>query len=237
MSYNYNSYTQALCTLMVTSTADANFVAIEPSIIDYAEQRIYRELDLQETQITVASQLTASNRSLTLPSSGGTFIVTDYINVYTPAGTTSSNGTRNTLVPASRETIDMLFPSAIIGTSLPQMFAMVSPTQAILGPSPDQSYSVEVVGTVRPTPLSSSNQTTILTTYLPDLFMAASMVFASGYMRNFGSQADNPQMAQSWETQYQLLKASADAEAVRQKFAGWGWTADSASPQANSRRT
>lgn len=232
MTYTYDSYTQALMTLMVTSSADTSFVAIQPSIIDYAEQRIYRELDLQQTQVTVPSQLTANTRSLTLPSSAGTFIVTDYINVYTPVGTTSSNGTRNVLVPASRETIDVLFPSAVVGTSLPQMFAMTDPTTAILGPSPDQAYGVDVVGTIRPTPLSSSNTTTILTTYLPDLFMAASMVFASGYMRNFGSQADNPAQAQSWENQYQLLKQSADAEAVRQKYASWGWTADSVSNQA-----
>lgn len=237
MSYTYDSYTQALCTLMVTSTADSNFVAIQPSIIQAAEQRIYRELDLQETQITVSSQLTASDRNLTLPSTGGTFIVTDYINVYTPVGTTSSNGTRNTLVPASRETIDMLWPSATAGTTVPRMFAMVSPTQAIFGPAPNDAYTVDIIGTVRPTPLSSSNTTTILTTYLPDLFMAASMVFASGYMRNFGSQADNPQMAQSWENQYQLLKASADLEAARQKFAGWGWTPDNPSAVANAKRT
>lgn len=237
MTYTYDTYTQALCTLMVTSTADASFVAIQPSIIDYAEQRIYRELDLQDTQVTVPSQLTANDRNLTLPSSAGTFIVTDYITVYTPVGTTSSNGTRNVLVPASRETIDTLFPSAVIGTSIPQMFAMVNATEATLGPSPDQAYSVDVVGTVRPTPLSSSNQTTILTSYLPDLFIAASMVFASGYMRNFGAQADNPQMSQSWETQYQTLKQSADFEAARQKFAGWGWTSDDPSPIANTKRT
>lgn len=235
--YTYDTYTQALTTLMVTSTADVNFVAIEPSIIDYAEQRIYRELDLQITQVTVPSQLSANSRDLTLPSSAGTFIVTDYINVYTPAGTTSSNGTRNMVVPASRETIDMLWPSGIVGSTLPQMFAMVNPTDAIFGPAPDQAYNVDVVGTIRPTALSSSNQTTILTTYLPDLFMAASMVFASGYMRNFGAQADNPQMSQSWEGQYQLLKASADAEAARQVYAGWGWTAQSVSQTANVKRT
>ena len=77
--------------------------------------------------------------------------------------------------------------------------------------------------------LPISNTTTILTTYVPDLFMAASMVFASGYMRNFGSQADDPRMSQSWENQYQLLKASAQTELARQRFESWGWS--SGSPQ------
>jgi hypothetical protein len=59
--------------------------------------------------------------------------------------------------------------------------------------------------------------------------MAASMVFASGYMRNFGSQADDPRMSQSWESQYQLLKASAQTEQARQRFESWGWS--SGNPQ------
>jgi len=236
MSYTYDSYNTALQTLIVASTADANYNAILPSIITYAEQRIYRELDLQQTQVTIASQVSSGNRSLTFPSSV-TAIVTDYINFYTPVGTTSSNGTRNTAVPASRETIDMLWPSGQTNTAVPQMFAMVDPTVAIFGPAPDQAYAVDIVSTIRPTPLSSGNQTTILTTYLPDLFVAASMVFASGYMRNFGSQSDNPQMAASWESQYQLLKQSADAEAARQKFAGWGWTSEDVSQTATVKRT
>ena len=69
MSYTYATYTAALAELMVMPSTDPNFVAIEPSIIDYAEQRIYRELDLLGTNITDSTAtLTASNRNFTLPS-------------------------------------------------------------------------------------------------------------------------------------------------------------------------
>jgi hypothetical protein len=238
VSYNYSQYTTYLTDLMVTSTADTNFVNIQPAIIDYAEQRVYREMNLLATEITVASALSSGVRTLALPTtSQGTFVTTRYIKVYTPVGTTSTNGTAVVLTPVSRELIDELWPTAVSFNAIPTMFAMVDPTDAIFGPSPDQSYNVDVVGHIRPTPLSSGNPTTVLTTYLPDLFLAASMVFASGYMRNFGAQADNPQQAQSWENQYQLLKTSADGEQVRQKFAGWGWTADSISQAANVKRT
>ena len=50
------------------------------------------------------------------------------------------------------------------------------------------------------------------------------MVFASGYQKNFGSQSDDPKMAMSWEDQYQKLMASANAEELRKKWAGPGWT-------------
>ena len=210
MSYTYATYTAALAELMVTPVGDPNFVAIEPSIIDYAEQRIYRELDLLGTNITDATAtLTASNRNFTLPSGQGTFIVVDYINVLTPVGSTAANGTRTPLIPMSRDTIDVIYPSGQTATGVPQYFGMIDPGTVMLAPSPNAAYATEVIGTIRPAPLSSTNTTTILTSYVPDLFMAASMVFASGYMRNFGSQADDPRMSQSWESHYQLLKVSA----------------------------
>ena len=120
-------------------------------------------------------------------------------------------------------------------TGLPQYYGLfgsqlsnVNELTYVIAPSPDQNYTVEVVGTVQPVALSNTNPTTFLTEYLEDLFLAASMVFASGYMRDFGSQSDNPQQAQSWEAQYQGLIKSAEMEEVRKKFAGPGWTSLSA---------
>lgn len=237
MSYTYTTYSAALATLMSTATTQPDFVAILPSIIDYAEQRIYRELDLFATNVTdTSATLAANTRSLTLPTSIGTFIVIGNINVLTPAGSTPTTGTRNPVQPSSRDVVDLLYPNGSTATGVPVLFAMTDPGTAIFGPPPDANYPVEVVGTQRPNPLTASNTTTILTTYLPDLFMAASMVFASGFMRNFGSQGDDPKMAQSWEGQYQLLKASAQTEQARQNFASWGWTSETPSPTANAPR-
>lgn len=238
MSYTYDTYTSALTVLMVTSTADSNFVAIEPSIIDYAEQRIYRELDLLDTTVTVAGTLNSSTKTFALPTTAGSPIVTQYVKVFTPVGTTSSNSSATTIVltPTSREFIDVAYPSVTAYSTVPRYFATLSSSLISLGPAPNLNYGMEWVGTIRPTALSSTNQTTLLTTYVPDLFMAASMVFASGYMRNFGSQADNSQMAQSWESQYQILKGSASIETLRQKFDSWGWTSENPSPVAKAKR-
>jgi hypothetical protein len=237
MSYTYTTYSAALATMMSTDPTQADFIAIRPSIIDYAEQRIYRELDLFATNVTdTSATLSANTRSLTMPTSIGTFIVIGNINVLTPVGSSPATGTRNPVQSTSRDVIDLLYPSGSTANGVPQYFAMIDPGTAMFGPAPDANYPVEIVGTQRPNPLTASNTTTILTTYLPDLFMAASMVFASGFMRNFGSQADDPKMATSWEGQYQLLKASAQTEQQRQNFASWGWTSETPSPVANAPR-
>lgn len=239
MALDYDTYKSQLANLMVVPSTDSNFTTFLPGCITYAEQRIYRELDLLYTQITDASteSITSSgNRNFTLPTTNGTFITVDYLNVITPAGTQSSVGTRVPLTPVSPNYIDMVYPSGQTTTSTPEYFARRSDTDVVFGPPPDAAYYVEVVGVQRPAALSSANSSTILTQYVPDLFMAASMVFASAYMRDFGAQADNAQMSQSWELQYQTLMKSAAVEQARAKFESEGWTSESPSPAATPPR-
>jgi hypothetical protein len=108
----------------------------------------------------------------------------------------------------------MLWPqeSAPTTTSVPAYYAHVTDTTIVVGPplgSAAGTATVEVVGTITPDALSVSNTTTYLSTNYPDLLLAASMIFISGYQRNFGAQADNPQQAQSWTAQYMTLLESA----------------------------
>lgn len=237
MSLNYTTYVSQLANLMVITSTDANFLTFLPGCIDYAEQRIYRELDLLYTQTTDATtQVSSGNRNFTLPTGAGTFITVDNLNIITPANTAATTGSRVPLMPVDRSFIDLVYPSGQTNTGTPAYFAMASNTQIILGPPPDGAYYAEVVGTQRPAALSSANSSTILTQYVPDLFMAASMVFASGYMRDFGGQADNPGMSASWEAQYQTLFKSAGVEQARAKFESEGWTSQQPSPVATPPR-
>ena len=233
--YTYTTYVEALTDLMsIQSTSDPSFTTILPSIIEYAENRIQRDMDMLATFTTdTSSTLTANNRSFTLPSQ---IQVLQQINVLSPYTATFTTGTRNPLLPVTKEFLDAVYGSDT-GTATPQYFAMIDPTTVIVGPWPNQAYPVEVVGTQNLTSLytlgqTDPNATTYISVDLPDLFMAASMVYGSGYQQNFGAQSDNPQMAQSWENQYQLLLKGADAEDERRKFAAAGWT--SYSPTALS---
>jgi hypothetical protein len=218
MALDYATWVATMANLTVIDANDPNFVQILPSAIDYAEQRLYRELDLLNTVTRDTGQLTVGTRTFTLPSNLGRFVVTNGMNVITPSVTTTpDDGTRNQMVPVSRDVLDMIWPSTT-GAGLPKQYAMITDQQVIVGPAPDAAYTVEVIGTIRPTPLSASNTTSYLTLYLPDLFEAASMVFMSGYMRNFGSQADDPKLAVSWESQYQALFSTANIGPHRGRF-------------------
>lgn len=233
--YTYATYQTALAQLMVVPNAnvsDPNFVAILPSIIDYAEQRIYRELDVLAATLAQTVTATASKRFLSLAGLASLFVTVEDVNIITPVSqTVPDSGTRNQCRPVSKEYLDAVWNSAT-GATVPTEFAMITNESLILGPWPDQAYTVEIVGKIRPLPLYTPSQSegTFLSLYLPDLFMAASMVFASGYQKNFGSQADNPQMAMSWETQYLKLYASANSEETRKKFHGWAMASSEPTP-------
>src|SRR4051812_48127323 len=187
MPLNYTTYTAQLANLMVQDPTDANFVTFLPGAIDYAEQRIYRELDLQVTRVVDTTTASSASRNLDYPTAIGTYLVVEQINVITPVTALSSNGTRNPLTMVTKEYLDFAWPSAVTNQGVPLFFAPLDNDIVVLGPSPDAAYQAEFVGTQRPTPLSAFNSSTFLTQNLPDVFMAASMVFASAYQRDFGA--------------------------------------------------
>lgn len=241
---NYTDMVTALSTLTVIPSTNADFAAILPSAFLYAEGRITRELDLMAANVRDATSSTvALNRNFNIPTTLGTFLVVDGINIITPAATAPDSGTRVALQPASRDYLDYAWPSTT-GATVPTYFAYLSQdtysaptqTQIIFGPWPDAAYRVEVVGKIQPATLSASNATTWLSANLPDLYQAACMVYLSGYMRNFGSQADDPKMAQSWEGQYQLLKGSAETYEARKRWSGASWTSKQLEPAAQPQR-
>ncbi|MDE2096315.1 MAG: hypothetical protein KGL39_03650 [Patescibacteria group bacterium] len=86
------------------------------------------------------------------------------------------------------------------------------------------NYTVSASQSVSSESMTTSPQTTYLSTYYPDLLFAASMVEATGWMRDYGQQADDPKLALSWENNYQTHKQSALEEAQRQKGSSIGWS-------------
>lgn len=236
MSLTYSTWLATIANLTATDAANDDFVQVLPSCIDYAEQRLYRDLDILNTVVRDVGTLTTNNRTFNLPSNLGRFVVTNGINIITPVGTTDPNaGTRNQLTPTSRDYLDNAWPSAT-GATVPKWYAMITDQQVIVGPAPDQAYSAEVIGTIRPTPLSATNPTTYLTLYLPDLFTAASMIFMTGWQKNFGAQADQPQAAMSWDQIYKNLLPSANVEEQRKRYASGAWGSLQPTPIATPTR-
>ncbi len=236
MALDYDTYVSQLANLIVISTGDSNFTTALPGIISDAEQRIYRELDPLGTRITNTTTASSGVRTLTLPTSLGTFLVVEQVNVLTPVGAGVSSGTRNPVTNASRDFISLTYPSALTATGVPEFWSMTDNATIVFGPSPGGAYITEIIGTIRPTPLSSGNSSTILTQMLPDLMIDASMVFAQGYLKNYSGTGDDPGATTYWEKQYQTHMMSAMIEEVRKKYQSQGWTNTQPSPVASPPR-
>ena len=219
MSLTWSQFTTQLANFLVIPVNDPNFITALPSIIDDAEQNSYRDLDLLNTVFRDSTtNLTAGNRNFSEaanPNGNGPFLVTQQLNVITPSGTSNpDSGTRNPLLPASKEMLDVLYPSSV-GSDVPKYFAPINQNNFIVAPWPDQNYTVEVVGTQRPAPLSASNTTTLLSTYFPDVFLNAALVMGAGYLKNFGAAADDPQSGVTWQSKYDKSLKSATIEEMR----------------------
>lgn len=250
VALTYNGLISQICVLAsIPATissgvvqGDVNFQSAVAQIINYAELRMQRDLDLlASTQVSSGVYtFTAGNPLLQVS-------VNDFVTVQTMVLT----GTGIPLLPSTKEYIQTFFPD---GTSqgTPRYFAPLGGDTAtggntynnfIIGPWPAQAYGVTLTGTARLPSLAQYNTTsaansatTYLSTNYPDLFVAAAMVMTAGYQRDFGRSSDDPQMAVSWEGTYQTLLTPAKMEEERKRFRGSAWTAEQPSLIASADR-
>lgn len=250
---DYDTILKHLQTLLEIplNQSDENFERITPLMFAYAENRIYRELDFLATTTATTGTMTANNREMNLPSS---VLILRQMNVLVPTGYPWQKFfIRGVLERLSLEAIDAfgnegsLTPGIpeqafLLTRGVPRQYAILSrettvPQQYVirLWPTPDKAYGAEFTGVIRPEPLSPSNPENLLSTLYPDLLCAACMVFASGYQRDFGAQADDPSKAMSWEGQYTALRNGAMLEAARQRGEAAGWSSTPPAPLAQPR--
>jgi hypothetical protein len=244
----YDDMVAALMTMneVPFNQADENFERIIPTMIEYAEGRIYRELTV--LVITQPTTLIARNRELALPTS---VRVLRGINIITPIqkdNVITLSGKRKPLERIPPDVLDFFWPDAsfrlgppqkyaVIGTAVPDAVTVPQTLHYTIRfmPTPDQAYMAELLGEIRPLPLAPENPETFLSVFYPNLLIAACMIFASGYQRDFSAQAEDPQRAMSWEGQYKILLSSAMLEAARMRGEGPGYTADTPAPLAGMR--
>src|SRR5260370_1371489 len=213
----YTSWLQEVALLCGTTVTNPNFLSETTFAISYAELRLIRDLDLIGFITTDFTQATTPNlRTVNIPALPTTgfftsFIVVNGVNIITPAGQTNPElGKRNQLVKVTSDFLDLMWPSST-GAQLPTLWAIprYNPSAAInqilLGPWPDQGYTVEYIGTQRPIPLSPTTQDTFISAFLPDIFTIATMIHFTAYMKNWSAQGDDPAMALSYEHQYGKL--------------------------------
>ena len=217
MSYTYSTLLTAVANALTVDPGDADFVALLPTILDDAEQRCYRELDLLTANVTVSQTLIPNTRINPIPTTSGHMLVLDAINVFSTAGARFSPPVKM----VSRDVVDFLWPneSAPSAASFPVLAARIDDLNVMFGPAPGSPWGAEFIGTIRPAPLSVTNTSTFLTNYLSDLFFKCIMADANGVLlKNYGAQSSDPQQAISWEAAYQAVMASAKTEELRKMY-------------------
>jgi hypothetical protein len=235
----YAQYVAQVALLAVVDPNDPNYQANLPFAIDYAELMIEQDLDLLSTVSSLTGlSTTANKRSVNLGANPllPLIVTAQQFNIITPVGQSNPDlGTRNPCLPVTMERLNFEWPD-VRGATIPTMFAPLNQSTVLFGPWPDQNYSLELIGTIRPAPLSAANTTTFISLNLPNLMIAASMIYISGYQRNFGRQNDDPQMAVSWKSEYNDAKVRAIAEEARKKFQAAAWTSMAQAPVATPTR-
>ena len=214
----------------------ADFAALYPSAIAYAEQRICSEIPLlanrtQNTQLVT----TAGNRQINLSSMTSPLVVMERLALITPASTTPINGTRYQYIKTTLDVIDSFWPEesltmapsaadwigrwwAPINTGGTGAAYSGSTSLIAIAPTPDGTYIAECTGLFQPTPLSGTNTSTYLSTVYPQLLFAACMIFLEGALiRNFGMAGVDPKEGLNWEQQYRTLKEACEFEEARRR--------------------
>lgn len=210
----------------INPSSDPSFNAIIPRMIDYAENRMRRDIDILAAIVTDSSgNLTPNNRLFPLPGNGAFLVVSQITPII--------NGVRQpTMTPVSREFIDSAWPAdqAPSSPSVPYLFCRRDAASILVAPPPDANYPIEVVGTQPLTQLSPANPQNWFSLWVPDVYLAAAMIFMSGFNRDFSAQADDPKISQSWENQYGILLKGALTEELRKKFESSGNSSRAPSP-------
>lgn len=232
----YDEYVSSMAVLMsISPESTLSGSPLLQRMIEYAEKRIYRELDLLHLYESAdTADMSVGTRTISVPES---MIVVQSVGCCTVAST-ASNAT--TVAPLQRISMDMMnfiYP-AVAETGFPAHYAMLDDDTIVVGYTPSAAYRLRCYGQVMPELLSEDNDVDFLSTELPDLLIAASAVFGfGGILKNFGAQAEDPATAQSWENQYQLLKQGVDLISMRQKASSVSWTPFQPAPLAKESRT
>lgn len=254
----YNGYVTQIATMAVIQTTtvsgvvvganDPAFNAIIPQMLNYAELRIQRDLDMLPALIANDTYSLTSNNNLLIIDPND-FVTIRSIIPKIVVGESLVNGPP--LLPCTKEFLDTVYGDPTI-VGVPTYYAMAggdtstggtTANNIYVGPWPDYSYPLTIRGLQRVPTLykyadtaHASTTATFISTYYPDLLIMASMIYISAYQRNFGRQNDDPQMAQSYEGQYQALLKGAVTEENRKRFQADAWSSLATSPVATPTR-
>lgn len=173
MSYTYTTLKQAIQDW--TQNDEATFVNNLDFFIKNAEERIFKEVDLDYFRKNVTGQMAADNKYLVMPS--------DYLASFSLSYTDAS-GDIHFLLQKDVNFIQAFNPDGS-DTGAPRYYAPFDYQNFIIGPTPDSNYATELHYYYRPQSITQTDDgTSWLGTNAPDAMLYASLVEASAFMKS-----------------------------------------------------
>lgn len=195
-----------------TSNYETSFITYIPSFVKLAEERIYNTVQIPTLRKTTTLTLVIGNPNLALPS--------DYTAAFSLAITQtdgSGNAYKTFLLNKDVEYIRQAFPypspSDYYGP--PTHYAVISGATLLVGPTPDQAYSVELQYYAYPESITTA-VTTWLGNYASNCLLYGTLREAYLYMKG------EEDMVKYYEDKYQegivLLKDLAEGKGRRDAY-------------------
>ena len=186
MSWTYTTLKSAIQDY--TENTESTFVADLAIIIQQAEDRIVKSVELPNFRKNVTGSFTNGNQYLTAPD--------DYLYPFSLAVLDSSSN-YSYLISTDVSFIREAYPSAA-STGVPKHYAQFDDNSFIVGPSPNADLNVELHYYYIPTSISASaDGTSWLGTNAPELLLYASLIEAYTFMKG------EPDIMANYEKRFQ----------------------------------
>jgi len=130
MAWTYTTLKTAIQDYLETD--EATLVANMPVIVKQAEDRILKSVQLPDFRRNVTGSMTGDDQYLAAP--------TDYLSAYSMA---IDNSGHEFLLFKDVNYIRQVYPS-VSTTGVPRYYALFDESYFLIGPTPDQSYAVEL---------------------------------------------------------------------------------------------
>mgnify|MGYP006404641713 FL=1 len=175
MSYTYTTLKTAIQDYL--DSTETSFVTNLPTFITTTEERIFKNVQLDDFRKNQVGNFTASGPYLECP--------TDYLAPFSMAVIDSSSN-YNYLLLKQVSFIRDYSPNAST-TGLPKYYAEFDDNTFIIAPAPDSAYEVELHYYYRPASLTTTtgSETTWLSENAPNAMLYGSLVEACTYLKNY----------------------------------------------------
>jgi hypothetical protein len=185
MTYNLSELKTAIQDY--TENSETTFVNNLDNIIQNAEQRILRLVDLDFFRKNVSAVTTVNDKYLSAP--------VDFLSSFSLA-LTDSSGNSQFLMQKDVNFLQEYWPDPT-QTGFPKYYGNFDVDNFILAPTPDAAYTVELHYFYRPASITSTTQTSWLGENAPETLLYGSLVDAYTFMKG------EPDVIQMYEQRFQ----------------------------------